>query len=50
MRDRKGLDLEGRGGGKELGGGEEGKANIRTYYEREKYLLTIKGKNKNKEP
>ena len=40
MRDRKGVDLDGRGGGEELGGGWE--TMIRIYYWRKKNLFLIK--------
>jgi hypothetical protein len=36
MRDRKGMDLNGRGGGEELGGSEGGETVIEIYYVRKK--------------
>ena len=38
MRDRKGVDLEGKGGGEELGGINGGKTVIRIYYMRKTYF------------
>lgn len=46
MRDRKGVDLDGRGGGEELG--EEGRETIvRIYYMREKSIFNKRAKKKN---
>lgn len=42
MRDRKGVDLDGRGGGEELGGRRE-ETPVRIYHVREKSLFLIKG-------
>lgn len=39
MRDVKVMDLVGRGGGEELGGGEGGKTIIRMYYVRGKSIF-----------
>lgn len=44
IRGREGVDPDGRGGGKELGGAEGGETIIRIYYVRKK-IFSIKGKN-----
>jgi hypothetical protein len=44
MRDRKGVDLEGRGGGEELGGVEGGKTIIGIYCTREESILNKRKK------
>lgn len=44
MRDRKGVDLEGKGGGEDLGGVEGGEITVRMCYLR-KESVSKKGKN-----